>query len=92
MTCRVLPCKTQAMNSNMTMTMTWDAIRKTYPDEYFVIIDQIYNEATSVLLRGTVVYHGPNENAAYLFLGAMNMKGSECLWTGRCYSPVGKCR
>ncbi len=62
--------------------LTWTEIQEMYPDEYVVIIDSQHNESTRALLAAVVLNHSPDKHAMYRFLGSLNVKDAQCVWTG----------
>ena len=65
----------------MTERLSWNEIRRRYPDEYVVLIDAELDQNTD-LVAGTVVNHGKSKQDMRLYLGQLNPKSGACLWTG----------
>ncbi|MBI4864264.1 MAG: hypothetical protein HY815_29005 [Candidatus Riflebacteria bacterium] len=66
----------------MAEKLTWDEIKKQYPDEFVVLVDTQVDEATDVL-TGTLVNHGKSKQEMRKYLGQLNPKRGACLWTGQ---------
>lgn len=71
----------------MTEKLTWEEIKKRYPDEYVVLIDPEVDE-TDTVLAGTVVDHGKDKHEMYQVLGKLNPKDGGCLWTGKVHGRI----
>lgn len=65
----------------MTERLTWDEIRRRYPDEYVVLIDTELDQNT-VIIAATVVNHGKDKREMRSHLGQLNPRSGACLWTG----------
>jgi hypothetical protein len=67
--------------------LTWDEIRKKYPDEFVAIVDPEH-DADDHLTGGTVVGHGKNKHELLDYLMALGAKHTACRWTGKLHGRV----
>jgi hypothetical protein len=72
----------------MTEKLTWDEIKRLYPDEFVVIVDPDVDEATTTLLGGTVVNHGKDKAEMIRYLGSLKARDGACRWTGKIHGRV----
>ncbi|MBI4862988.1 MAG: hypothetical protein HY815_22400 [Candidatus Riflebacteria bacterium] len=61
--------------------LTWDEIKRRFPDEYVVLIDAELDQNTDVV-AATVVNHGKSKQEMRSYLGQLDPKSGACLWTG----------
>ena len=61
--------------------LSWDEIKRRYPDEFVVLVETEVNENTD-LVAGTVMNHGKDKRAMRQYLGELKVKHGACLWTG----------
>ena len=67
--------------------LSWDEIKKKYPDEYVVLIDTLTDAATTVT-EGTVMAHGKNKHEMRQILAQLAPKSGGCLWTGKVHGRI----
>ena len=65
----------------MSDRLSWDEIKRRYPDEFVVLVDTEMDQASD-LLTGTVMNHGKSKKEMRECLGKLNPKSGACLWTG----------
>jgi hypothetical protein len=73
-----------------TEKLTWDEIKRRYPDEYVVLVDTEV-DVVSDELTGRVMNHGKSKKDMRQYLGKLNPMSGACLWTGEArglLSPV----
>jgi hypothetical protein len=71
----------------MSERLTWDEIKKRYPDEFVAMTDPEHDESAS-LCGGTVVAHGKNKHELLHYLKTLGAKHTACLWTGEVHARV----
>lgn len=72
----------------MAEKLTWDEIKRKYPDEFVVIVEPDVDTATTTLLGGVVVNHGKDKAEMIRFLGSLNARDGACRWTGKILGRV----
>ncbi|MBI4860598.1 MAG: hypothetical protein HY815_10095 [Candidatus Riflebacteria bacterium] len=71
----------------MAEKLTWDEIKKRYPDEYVVLVDTAVDDSTTVV-EGTVMAHGKNKHEMRQVLAQIAPKRGGCLWTGTVHGRI----
>ena len=72
----------------MAEKLTWDEIKRRYPDEYVVMVDIDVDRSTTTLIGGTVVNHGKDKAEMIKYLGELNPRNGACSWTGKIHGRV----
>jgi hypothetical protein len=68
--------------------LTWDEIKRRYPDEYVVLVDLDMDDSTTTLLGGTVVNHGKDKAEMIRYLGTLHARSGACSWTGEIHGRI----
>jgi hypothetical protein len=72
----------------MAEKMSWEEIKRKYPDEYVVLVDLDMDRSTTTLLGGIVVNHGKDKAEMVQCLGSLHARSRACRWTGKIQGRV----